>query len=419
MKNLKLFIVSIFLLLLFLSCQNNSSKKTEITFWHVMGGPTGDALKEIIDSFNLYNPEYRIVPISVGTYEALSTKLMASMSNPPVLSQVYESWTNEFYSNGILTPFETILDEDFKKELMDDLFEIFIKDNTFNGVLVSLPFNKSVPAYFYNRDLFEKFSITEFPENWDKFLEVMKLLTVDYDHDGTIDQYGTAFNINVWMFECRLFQYGGELVDSMIYPKFNSDAGVKSLSIEKRIINEDRSGYITTGYQQQDDFLAKKVAAIYGSIVSLSFIMDANPDFKLGIAPVPMGDKKGVVISGTNIALFKKSTLKQKEGAIKFIKFFLSPNIQSKWSSRTGYIPVRKSSLESETLKRHFERFSGLKEVYMQIENAYMEPQDRLWYLGRKYLGNALEYAIKANMDSKKALDEAADKIIDEMKKKR
>ncbi|MEJ5307544.1 MAG: ABC transporter substrate-binding protein [candidate division WOR-3 bacterium] len=418
MKYLKISIMIIFTIFFLLSCDIKDKDVTEITFWHVMGGPAGDALKEIVDSFNMKNPEYRIVPISVGTYEALSTKLMASMSNPPVISQVYESWTSEFYNSGVIEPIEELIDEDFKKDIENDFFEIFVKDNTFNGKLLSLPFNKSVPAYFYNKDMFKKFSIEKFPDNWEEFISVTKKLTVDLDKDGKIDLHGTAFNINVWMFECRLFQYNGALVDSNMNPLFNTPAGVKAIEIDKRIINVDKSGYITTGYQHQDDFLAKKVAIIYGSTVSLSFIKEAKPEFEFGVAPVPAGDKKAVVISGTNVAVFKKSSKKQKEGAVKFIKYFTSPEIQSYWSYRTGYLPVRKSSMDSELLKKRFEEYPGLKDVYLQLENSYMEPQDRIWYLGRKYLGNALEYAIKGNQDSKKVLDEAAQEILKEIKKK-
>lgn len=418
MKLLKLFVSFVMFLLLTVSCDIKNKNVTEITFWHVMGGPAGDALREIVDSFNMKNPELKIVPISVGTYEALSTKLMASMSNPPVISQVYESWTSEFYSNGVLEPIEELIDEDFKREIENDFFEIFVKDNTFNGKLLSLPFNKSVPAYFYNKDIFKKFSIEEFPENWDEFIDVTKKLTVDLNKDGKIDLHGTAFNINVWMFECRLFQYNGALVDSNMNPVFNSPAGVKAIEIDKKIINVDKSGYITTGYQHQDDFLAKKVAIIYGSTVSLSFIKEAKPEFEFGIAPVPGGNRKSVVISGTNVAIFKKASKKQKEGAIKFIKYFTSPEIQAIWSYKTGYLPVRKSAMESELLKKKFEEYKGLKQVYLQLDNAYMEPQDRIWYLGRKYLGNALEYSIKGNQDSKKVLDEAVNEIIKETKKK-
>jgi ABC-type glycerol-3-phosphate transport system substrate-binding protein len=46
-----------------------------------------------------------------------------------------------------------------------------------------------------------------------------------------------------------------------------------------------------------------------------------------------------------------------------------------------------------------------------------MEPQDKEWYIGRKLLGNALEYAVKGDKDPKAALDEAAEEFKKELKK--
>ena len=156
MKRIIFFILLIILIMTAsVSCVSNSNKsgRTKVVFWHVMGGPTGEALKELIDTFNAGHPDIEVVPISVGNYNALSQKIMASSSNPPVISQMYESWTSELYAAGLLSPVENFIDDDYRKELENDMFRIFIEDNTFNGTLVSLPFNKSVPTYFYNKDM--------------------------------------------------------------------------------------------------------------------------------------------------------------------------------------------------------------------------------------------------------------------------
>lgn len=413
--------LSLLISLILFGCSGKSGDEdkgiTKVTFWHVMGGPSGEVLNEIADSFNILHPEIKIVLISVGTYEALSTKLMSSISNPPVMSQVYESWTSEFYNAGILAPMEDFMEDSYEENLRQDVYKIFIEDNTFGGKLVTMPFNKSVPAYFYNEDMFIKSGLKEFPKTWDDFTADMKLLTVDLNKDGEAEQHGTAFNINVWMFECRLLQYGGELTDSALLPKFNSKAGVKAIDIDNQVVARDKSGYTTTGYQHQDDFLSQKIASIYGSCVSLSFIMDAKPPFNLAMAKVPRGETDAVLISGTNVAIFNKATKKQQAAAFKFVEFFTSTDMQALWSGRTGYLPVRKSSMNSSLLQAQFEKYKGLKEVYEQLNYAYMEPQDKEWYIGRKLLGNALEYAVKGDKDPKAALDEAAEEFKKELKK--
>ncbi|MGE3062287.1 MAG: ABC transporter substrate-binding protein [bacterium] len=414
----RLVLILIIMAVLFAGCDAGKDKDvTIVTFWHVMGGPSGEALDMIADSFNALNPKIKIELISVGTYEALSTKLMASISNPPVMSQVYESWTSEFVASGILTPIEDLMDSLSIEDVKKDIYEVFIKDNTFNGKLVTMPFNKSVPAYFYNADVFKKNGYEKFPDTWDAFLEAMKKMTFDTNKDGETDFHGTAFNINVWMFECRLLQFGGELTDASLKPLFNSDAGIKAIEIDRQMVIDDKSGYTTTGYQHQDDFLSQKVSTIYGSCVSLSFIMDAKPPFRLGMAPLPSGDKDAVLISGTNVAIFNKSSKEKQSAAYAFIEFFTSTEMQALWSQRTGYLPVRKSSMESFVLREQFEKYEGLREVYKQLEYAYMEPQDKEWYIGRKLLGNALEYAVKGGKSPKDALNEAAEEFKKELKR--
>lgn len=412
-----IFTIFIISLLILSGCGGgNDSGKTEVVFWHVMGGPTGDALKSLIDSFNTMNPDIEVIPISVGNYNALSQKIMASIQNPPVMSQMYESWTMELYEADRLEPLEGMLTEEELMAIKTDMFDVFVRDNTFNDVMVSLPFNKSVPAYFFNKDRFNEYRIEAFPRTWDEFFTAMKTMTVDTDKDGTADIYGTAFNINTWMFESRLLQFNGQLVDENLQPMFNSPAAVKAINIDRQLLNEDKTAYITTGYQHQDDFIAGKVSTIFGSCVSLSFILDAEPPFELGVAPVPSGDRDAVLISGTNVSVFKKASPEEKAAAVKFIKWFISPEIQAIWSARTGYLPVMQSAMENEMLVAQFERYPGLKAVYEQLNYAFMEPQANEWYLGRQILGESLEYIIKGNRDALKTLNDAADEFRKELK---
>lgn len=404
-------------LVLLISCNSGTAdnSKTKVVFWHVMGGPTGEALKELIDTFNVHHPGIEVIPVSVGNYNALSQKLMASGSNPPVISQVYESWTSELYAAGMLKPVQDFIDDEYMQELKEDMFPIFLEDNTFNGTLVSLPFNKSVPTYFYNKDMYAEYGVNEFPSTWDDFYTAMKTLTVDKNNDGKPDQFGTAFNISTWMFETRLFQFNGELADENLRPLFNSEAGIRAVEVDLRMLKKDKTAYTTTGYQHQDDFLSGKVSTITGSCVSLSFILAAEPPFELGIGPVPSGDREAVLISGTNVAIFAKSSDAQQKAAFEFVKWLTSPDVQAIWSYRTGYVPVRKSSLEKDLLTGQFEKFPTLKDVYNQLEYAYMEPQANEWYLGRQILGEALEFIVKGDKDPKKALDEAAEKFKREL----
>ncbi len=377
--------------------------KIYVSFWHVMGGPLGDALDSLIDEFNNTHPNIYVEGISVGNYQALAQKLMAAaITNPPVIAQVYPSWATQLSS--VIEPMEKYLKEDsvWWNENKDDFFPIFIKDNTINGVLLTFPFNKSVPAYFYNYDLFQKYGIDSFPKTWDEFIEDCRKLTVDTDNDGYPDIHGTAFNINVWMFENIVIQQGGVLLkDGHI--GFANEKGLYAVNVFKTLLDEGL-GYITTGFQHQNDFIAGKVGMVSGSTVSYAFMARMHPPFDMRVAPIPYKGKPAIIISGTNVAIFKKNTDKQKRAAYEFIKWFTSKEQQIRWSLNTGYAPVRRSALYDDSMKRVLKDRKDMYEVYKQLEYAYTEPTDAEWFVLRQKINtDFLEPVLKGVIDAKTA----------------
>jgi multiple sugar transport system substrate-binding protein len=396
-------------------CRGPQDERTVVTFWHAMGGPLGKMLDSLVVEFNQTHPDIVIKHVGMGNYQALSQKLMATVAakKPPTISQVYESWTDQLHQAGVLTPVEYLLSDEEKQVLLADLYPVFIEDNTWDGELVTFPFNKSVPAFFYNKTLFEQEHIEHFPESWEEYIETGKALTVDEDSDGTPDRWATAFPLSTWMFETLLFQNGGHiLADDGVTPLFHKREGIAALRLQIDILNRHRIGYLTTGYQHQDDFLAGKVALISGSIVSYSFIKALNPDFDLGMAPVPSGKRDAVVISGTNIALFAHATEEEKAAALEFIMWFLSPEIQARWSHGTGYVPVRMSSLSQPLMEERMKAQEGLKDVLAQLEYAHTEPRIAGWLGGRQILGTkGVEPALRGVKTPEKALRDCAEEI--------
>ena len=136
-----------------------------MTFWHVMSGPLGKQLEEMVADFNKLHPEGKVKAANMGSYDALAQKLMGAVASnsPPVIAQMYESWTDQFFEAGILYPLQEFIEADSNFNLAD-FFPVFIDDNTYDSVLVSLPFNKSVPVFYYNDDIFQAHGIDDFPD---------------------------------------------------------------------------------------------------------------------------------------------------------------------------------------------------------------------------------------------------------------
>jgi len=391
---------------------------TVVPFWHAMGGPLGDRLDELVAEFNDSHADIRIESVSMGRYQALSQKIMAAVAagEPPVLAQAYEAWTGELIENGSAEPLNPYMDgpNGFTPEELQDFVPGMIANNTWNGVVYSFPFNKSVRALYWNRDLFEDEGLEAAPATWDEYVSYAARLTKDLDGDGAIDQWGTAGQISAWMFENLLIQNGGRILTADgREAAFNSPRGVEALEFMVRLLTE--YGKVTSGYEYQNDFQAGKVGMIEGSTVSLSF-MEGKYTFDMAVAPLPEKETKGCFVAGTNVVIFSDATDEQKRAAWEFIKWFVSPEVTARWAAGTGYAPVRMSAMDSESMLQRFEEIDGLRDVYRQLEFASYEPRSGAWYAGRKYLEEtAVESALRRQASPEEALDMAADAVNAEL----
>jgi len=388
----------------------------KVTFWHAMGGPLGRVLTDLIDEFNQTHPGIEIVSVSMGRYTALSQKIMAAVAagKPPVIAQAYENWTIELILSGSIIPIQNFFGgpDGLSRESLDDILPVFIENNTWDEVVWSFPFNKSVRTLFYNKDLFERSGLRRDhpPRTWEEYLGFSRRITKDMDGDGYPDIWGTAGQVNVWMFSNLLLQNGGSFLDSTgTRVAFNGPEGVEALAFMEDLLAGD-VGFIASGYEYQNDFLADKVGIIEGSTVSLAFIK-GKFDFELGIAPLPVGEQPGVTIAGTNVVMFTKADAREQAAAWTFIKWFTDTEQTSRWAAGTGYVPVRRSAFETEVLKEQFEQYPGLRDAFSQLEYASFEPKIAGWYAGRRYLGErAIEAVLRGDADIQDALDRAAAK---------
>ncbi|MEO0072576.1 MAG: ABC transporter substrate-binding protein [candidate division WOR-3 bacterium] len=405
----------VLLILIIFSCKKKYSK-TEITFWHAMGGPLGKTLETMVRQFERENPDIKIVLVGMGDYGALAQKLMGAIAvnSPPTIAQVYETWTTQFLQQNQLFPLDSFIysPDGLTPDEIRDIYPVFIENNQWGGKFISFPFNKSVPVYFYNKKLFDSLGINAFPTTWDEFRAVLKKLTIDNNNDNKPEIWGTGGGVNVWQFGCMLYQQSVRFLDEEHRKaKFNSEAGIKIIKYMLDIIYKDSTFNFLTGYEPQNDFLAGKLGLIWGTIVSWAFMRD-KMTFPVGIAPIPTWNgKPAVLVYGTNIAMFRNSTDKQKAAAWRFIKWFTRPKQQAFWAKNTFYVPICRSALNEPEYAQLLHEVDGLKEAIAQLEYAYFEPRGEEWFSGRRYLGEALEEALRLKNSPQEALDNAAQKI--------
>jgi len=384
-----------------------------ITFWHAMGGPLGEALNSMIRDFEQTHPGIRITSISMGDYSSLAQKLMSALwvKSPPTIAQMYESWTTQFYEAGELCPLESMVaaesGERSAVSALSDIYPCLIEDNSWDGHLITFPFNKSVPCYYYNMPRFDSLGISEFPRTWAEFRVAAKKLTrrAPQLKDWV---WGTAGGVNASLFVSMLLSHNGALLDEQTgKPLFASQQAADVLQYQTDMIRQDSSQTFSVGYSGQDDLLSGRIGMIYGTSVSKVY-MRGKGKFPIGMAPLPYWDKPAAIIQGTNIGLFRKATGPEKAAAWEFIKWFTQPKQQAYWAARTFYVPVCRSALEVPEFKALLDSVPGWRACVEQMDWGVFEPKSRVWFEGRKNLEAGLEPALRGILSPEKSLSEAA-----------
>lgn len=375
-----------------------------VTFWHVMSGPLGTRLDEMIADFNTQHPEGEVKSVHMGSYDALVQKLMGAVASntPPVISQMYESWTDQFYEAGFLEPLGNFVTQDSQFDL-EDFWPVFIEDNTYDSVLVTLPFNKSVPVFYYNHDMLQAVGVDTFPRNWREFRNACQRLR-------STGVWATSWPIDVWYFSTMVYQAGGMLFDEETQePRFQEEPGVEVLSYLVDLV-KDSLLYLNPGFQRQVEFLSQRVIMIPASVVSWAFIK-GRPQFTMKVAPFPHGKMSATVIAGTNIGMFSNSSGAQKRLAWEFISWFLRPENQMRWTEASYYLPTRRSTLMLPAFVSFAEENAGYSAIVEQLKFARTEPKSKEWFSGRIYLNEALEEAVRLERTPSEALDFASQRL--------
>lgn len=405
--NSRVYISLVVFLLLIGGCKEEHA--VVVDFWHVMGGPLGRRLTEMIDDFNKLHPEGEVRGVHMGSYDVLAQKLMGAIasSDPPVIAQMYESWTDQFLRAGELVPLTEFVRAEPAFNL-DDFFPVFIEDNTYDTLLVTLPFNKSVPVFYYNTELFDAYDIDSFPVDWAEFRQVCLRI-----REGGV--WPTSWPLDVWYFSTMLYQQGGILFDEANRkPAFNSPEGTGVIEYLTALVR-DSLFYLNPGFQRQDEFLSGNVVMIPASIVSWAF-MKGKVQFEIGVAPFPQGKVQAIVIAGTNIGMFNKASRAEKELAWEFIKWFLQPENQMRWTEASYYLPTRRSVTKTEAYEKFVDDNPAYERIVAQLDFARTEPKTKEWFAGRIYLNDAIEEAMRLERNPRQALDDAAQRLLLELK---
>lgn len=383
---------------------SGSGEVTELTWWSNHPGSSKDIETEIISRFEKENPDIKINLIDAGkNYEEAAQKFNAALtgSDLPDIVVLSDVWWYNFAINGQIANVDELA-----KEANVDLssyVQPLYEDYAYDGGHFALPFARSTPLFYYNKDAWKKAGLPDRgPKSWDE-MDKWATKLADANPDMQAFGWGDAVDYLGWIFQGPLWSKGGAYSDEWEL-KFTDPKTIEAVEWLKKVTDE-KEGYSYVGNDMAMEFSTGRAAATVLSTGDLSGITE-NAKFDLGTAFLPNPNGDGACpTGGAGLAIPAGIDKNRQIAAIKFIDFVTNDQNTSYWSQNVGYMPVRKTAMELDEQKKLMEENPNFKTAIEQLPDTRPQDYARVFLPGAdQEIGGAFEKIVTNRDDVKKTL---------------
>lgn len=342
--------------------------KVHVKFWHTMGQANQDLLDRMISEFEAANPDVKIEAYSQGGYDDIAKKINDAIpaGTTPTMSFCYPDNVASYLTAGAIEDMSSyVTNEEYglneEGQGVEDFVESYWNEgkNYQQEGLYSLPYARSTEAIFYNASLFEDKGWT-IPTTWDEMWTLCA--TIKSTMGDKIDYplgYDSDSNLFITFCEQNNIPYttkaGDKAEDHFLFVNAQAKSMVQDLKAKYE------SGlFVTKGCRSNSEytstaFTSGKIAMSIGSTGGTTYNKSLN--FEVGVAPIPgTSTNRHVITQGPSVCFFKRAKTAEKIAAWKFYKHITNTTNSANFSIRTGYEPVRTSSLGSDSYKAYLDQ---------------------------------------------------------------
>jgi sn-glycerol 3-phosphate transport system substrate-binding protein len=347
------------LALLLLAAAAPTWAATEIKFYYPvhLTGPLVKEMEAIVADFHKANPGVRVEPVWGGTYPENMQKTVAALQagNPPDVAVHLAVDLVTLRDLDAVVSLDEFIQREGGEKFLGDFFPGFLSDMKADGKMWAIPFQRSTPILYINKDLFKKAGLdpSRPPTNWDELLTTAQKATVR-DASGQATIWGLTIPDDIWLLMSFIYQNEGRM-NSPDFKKvyFSEKASVEALQFWVDLVNKHKVMPRHRSFPESvQDFAAGKTAMLIHSTGNLRFVRD-SAKFEWGTAFLPKHKRQAVAIGGAGFYIFKKAPREKQEAAWQFVKFATSPEIQARWNIGSGYIATRKAAFELPLMKEY------------------------------------------------------------------
>jgi len=131
--------------------------KTQIIFWHAMGGTREELIQRMADDFNLTHPGIEVVVEYKGSYRdtLIAAQAAAIAGTGPHVLHSFEVGTQQNLDMGIYAVAEDLIDQYGIIIPWDDYLEPALNYYNIDGRQASFPWNSSNSILYYNKTMLD------------------------------------------------------------------------------------------------------------------------------------------------------------------------------------------------------------------------------------------------------------------------
>jgi len=398
--------------------------KTEIVWWHAMGGFLGERVNEIATKFNSSQTEYEVKAVNKGSYpEALTAAIAAyrAKTHPHVL-QVQEIATQTMLSSGAIYPVYQLMADHGVKINWTDFISVVKSYYSYKGNLYSMPFNSSTAIFYYNKSIFQKAGLKtdKAPATYEEIEKCAKATVVS---GATKIGFTVAWpswtlmeNMHAWHDQPFSDQDNG-FAGLATHLKINGSLGERLMDLISRWQNEGiftYSGRLAKG--DQPIINGEAAMGIASTALVGTLTKSAKFEWGTGFLPrlpgLPQGNS---IIGGASLFVMKGHNAEENKGVAKFLEFLGQTPQQAWWHAQTGYLPISNSALKALQATDHFKKNPNLWTAFAQITSGKTTANSQGVRLGnliaiRDVIEGEMENILAGKKTSKQGLDEAVKK---------
>jgi len=362
-----------------LGSAGTASAKTQIQWWHAMGGALGERVEEITANFNRSQSEYELISTFKGNYSETMTAGIAAFraGKQPHILQVFEVGTATMMAaKGAIKPvYQLMAEAGVPFDSGDYLGAVSGYYTTTDGKMLSMPFNSSTPIIFYNKEAFKKAGLdpNKPPKTWPEVGEYgAKIVAAGYPCG-----FSTAWqswvhleNFSAWHdvpFGTKENGFAG--VDTEF--TFNGPLQVKHIQQladwqkDKIFVYGGRRNLGNVKFTSGECGMYTESSAGYGGF-------KAGAKFEFGMANLPYwpdaaGAPQNTIIGGSSLWVLDGNAPEEYKGVAAFFNFLSLPMVQAYWHANTGYVPITTGAYDLMTKLKFYDDNPGRDIPILQL----------------------------------------------------